>query len=133
MTFKTEFSISWGDCDPAGIVFYPRFYYWFDTTFQRWLQANHLSQAILQERYGIIGTGAIDTGATFRSPLKDGDLIQIEANICDWSSKSFRVDYKCIRGDALSAEGFEVRGWFKYLDGRLRSDIIPDEFRQALG
>ena len=23
--------VGWGDCDPAGIVFYPRFYAWMDT------------------------------------------------------------------------------------------------------
>lgn len=23
--------VGWGDCDPAGIVFYPRFYVWMDT------------------------------------------------------------------------------------------------------
>jgi hypothetical protein len=22
--------IEWGDCDPAGIVFYPRYFEWFD-------------------------------------------------------------------------------------------------------
>ena len=132
MAFSTEFTITWGDCDPAGIVFYPRFYYWFDTTFQRWLQANKLSQAILQTRYGIIGTGAIDTGATFRSPLQDGDVMQVDASISQWSSKSFRVDYQCQSNGALTAEGFEVRGWFKHIDGRLRSDVIPNAFRQAL-
>lgn len=132
MAFSTEFTITWGDCDPAGIVFYPRFYYWFDTTFQRWLQANELSQAILQEQHGIIGTGAIDTGATFRSPLKDGDVMLVAARITDWSTKSFRVDYTCTSDDLECATGYEVRGWFKYIDGRLRSDVIPDQFKQLL-
>ena len=132
MAFSTNFTITWGDCDPAGIVFYPRFYYWFDTTFQRWLQSNELSQAILQERYGIIGTGAIDTGATFKSPLKDGDVMQVNAAVSQWSAKSFRVDYQCTHNGAVSAEGYEVRGWFKYIDGRLRSDLIPEEFQQTL-
>ena len=132
MPFSTEFTVAWGDCDPAGIVFYPRFYYWFDTAYQRWLQANALSQAILQERFGIIGTGAIDTGATFRSPLRDGDVMQVQARVSEWSERSFRVDYQCLSGDVLSAEGYEVRGWFKHIDGRLRSDVIPDDFRQAL-
>ncbi|MEM8976946.1 MAG: thioesterase family protein [Pseudomonadota bacterium] len=132
MAFTTEFTITWGDCDPGGIVFYPRFFYWFDTTFQRWLQNNELSQAVLQQRYGIIGTGIIDTRATFRSPLKDGDVMQVAAQISNWSAKSFRIDYTCTHNGVDCAEGYEVRGWFKYIDGRLRSDQIPEEFRQEL-
>jgi len=26
--FRTEFPIEWGDCDEAGIVFYPNYFYW---------------------------------------------------------------------------------------------------------
>ena len=132
MAFETTFTVAWGDCDPGGIVFYPRFFYWFDTTFQRWLQANQLSQAILQDRYGIIGTGLIDTGATFKSPLRDGDVMWVNASISEWSQKSFSIDYVCLKDGAVSAEGYEVRGWFEQVDGRLRSGEIPDEFRERL-
>lgn len=26
MAFETTFTVAWGDCDPGGIVFYPRFF-----------------------------------------------------------------------------------------------------------
>ena len=28
-----EVRIVWGDCDEQGIVFYPTFFYWMDSTF----------------------------------------------------------------------------------------------------
>ena len=132
MSFETTFTISWGDCDPAGIVFYPRFFYWFDTTFQRWLQANDLSHAILQVRYGIIGTGIIDTAAQFRAPSRDGDHLTVRASITDWQDKTFRVDYTCLRDDRTLATGHETRGWFKASDQQIRGGTIPKEFRNAL-
>ena len=132
MSFETTFQISWGDCDPAGIVFYPRYFYWFDTTYQRWLQANDLSQFILQARYGIVGTGVIDTAAQFRAPSRDGDAMTVRATVDHWQDKSFRVDYECLRDDRTIATGHETRGWFELTDQRIRGGSIPEEFRQAL-
>ena len=31
--------VSFGDCDPAGIVFYPNFFRWFDRCFHHFLAA----------------------------------------------------------------------------------------------
>ena len=129
MSFETEFSIAWGDCDPAGIVFYPRFFYWFDTAFQRWLQSHGLSQAILQQRHGILGTGLLDAHADFRAPVRDGDTMVVDARIDDWQAKRFRVAYCCRRGETLIAQGHETRGWLKIIDGRVRAAEIPDSFR----
>ena len=131
MKFETEFTISWGDCDPAGIVFYPRFFYWFDTTYQRWLQAKGLSQAILQQRHGILGTGVLDAHAEFCATSRDGDAMVVEARIEEWRTKTFRVNYSCKRGELLVARGHEVRGWFMMVDGRVRAAEIPDDFRTA--
>ena len=36
--------VEWGDCDEAGIVCYPNYFYWLDCTFQRWLRSVGLSQ-----------------------------------------------------------------------------------------
>lgn len=133
MSFRTEILVAWGDCDPAGIVYYPNYFHWFDTIFQRWLLSRDLSQAILQQRYGILGTGILDTGAQFRATAQDGDTLAGLAEISDWKAKSFRVDYRLLRGDTLVAEGHETRGWLERRDGRVRAGVIPDGFRAALG
>ncbi len=132
MSFRTEILIAWGDCDPAGIVFYPTYFYWFDTIFQRWLLSRELSQAALKARYGIIGTGILDTAATFRAAARDGDTLIAQAAATDWKSKAFRIDYRLTRDDALIAEGHETRGWLVMRDGRIRAETIPDEFRAVL-
>ena len=56
----------------------------------------------------------------------------VNASISEWSQKSFSIDYVCLKDGAVSAEGYEVRGWFEQVDGRLRSGEIPDEFRERL-
>ena len=41
--FTTLFGVEWGDCDEAGIVYYPRYFYWMDCAFHRFLLARGLS------------------------------------------------------------------------------------------
>ena len=36
--WRLSHEIAWGDCDDAGIVFYPHFFRWMDTAFHRWLR-----------------------------------------------------------------------------------------------
>ncbi len=50
-----EVEVEWGDCDPAGIVFYPNFYAWFDASSHALLDALGFSHALLRERFSIIG------------------------------------------------------------------------------
>ena len=61
-------TIEWGDCDSAGIVFYPNYFRWFDASFHHLLRANGLDPRVLTERYGIIGTPIADAGARFVRP-----------------------------------------------------------------
>jgi 4-hydroxybenzoyl-CoA thioesterase len=38
----TTWTVDWGDCDPAGIVFYPRYFAWFDRAAHRFFEAKGL-------------------------------------------------------------------------------------------
>jgi len=121
MSFHTTVDISFGDCDPAGIVFYPNYYRWFDAAFQAYLSTFGLNQGILRDRLGTIGTGLIDTGATFRAPASYGDVLTLHLADIKWHAKTFRVIYEGRVEDRLVVEGFEVRGVFVRDGERLRA------------
>ena len=46
-------TIEWGDCDDAGIVFYPNYFRWFDNAFHHLLRQCGIGQRILVERFDI--------------------------------------------------------------------------------
>ena len=46
--------IEWGDCDPAGIVFYPQYFKWFDAAAAALDAAAGFPRADLVERQGIV-------------------------------------------------------------------------------
>lgn len=121
--FALEVPISFGHCDPAGIVFYPNFFRWFDRTFHSFL-AGFGGHANLCEVLGSKGLGLIDVGAGFRSPARDGDLMRIEMRFAWIEHKSFRINYDGWIGDRLSVQGFEVRAVFVEQEGRMRAGAV---------
>ena len=133
MPFETEISVEWGDCDAAGIVFYPNFFAWFDTAFQRMTRARGFGHRVIRERYGIVGLPIVDANAAFRSPASFDDVLTVSAAVGHWGRSSLKVDYRVMLADRLVAEGYEKRVWVRRrTDGGLEGVAIPQEFRAAL-
>ena len=131
-SFEHTIQISFGDCDPAGIVFYPNFFAWFDATYHAWLRSRGLTHANLAEAIGTIGTGLIDAGASSRSPATNGDRLSVRLTVTEWREKTFHLSYRGQIGDRLVLEGHEVRGVFmREADGRLRAGLVAP-LRQLL-
>jgi acyl-CoA thioesterase FadM len=130
---ETEFEIDWADCDPAGIVFYPNFFRIMDTAMQRLMRARGLSQQVVRERFGAIGTPLVEAHAAFRSPARPGDRLTLVIEAPAWRGRVFRVDYKSRIGDRMVFEGYEVRILAaEAAGGQLRALELPDAFRRAL-
>lgn len=122
--------IEWGDCDPAGIVFYPRYFAWFDASTANHFASVGLPKPELIERYGIVGFPMVDTQGKFYIPSKFGDEVTIETTISGFGKSSFDVHHRLLRGDKLAVEGFEKRVLVKRAeDGGIKSVHVPDEIR----
>jgi 4-hydroxybenzoyl-CoA thioesterase len=130
MRISLPLQVSFGDCDPAGIVFYPRFYAWFDRAFHM-LLARSGGHAAMCKRLNAKGIGLIEAQARFLRPLQDGDQISIELHVKEWGSKTVTLEYEVKRGDHLCATGKEVRGLFKMTDTGMIAAII-DPLKEAL-
>ena len=101
--------IGFGDCDPAGIVFYPNFFRWFDASTHELLLAAGQSHDGMHREHGWVLGPLVDAGATFRAPARYNERIEIHSEIERWSAKTFRIAHRALRGDTLVAEGWEVR------------------------
>jgi YbgC/YbaW family acyl-CoA thioester hydrolase len=130
MRFERELTIEWGDCDEAGIVFYPNYFYWFDCTFQAMLRSKGLSQREVRSRYGAV-TPLVDVGAVFRSPVRYDDVITIQAELQEWAERRMRIAYTVNCGKRLVATGHELRAWAVVKEeGGLKGAAIPEDFKQ---
>lgn len=134
--WRMDVDIAWGDCDDAGIVFYPHFFRWMDTTFHRWLRALGSSHRDIVRQYRVIGLPIVEANAAFRSPVSYDDTIAIGVRIVEWQPRRFRVGYRGAKPDGtLVFEGHEVRAFAARdpVTGRLKGADIPPPFKALLG
>lgn len=103
--------VTFGECDPAGIVFYPNIYGWFDRCFHDWLAGFGGHQALCRE-LGAVGMGLMGSEAAFRRPMRPNDRIEIAVTVRDWGRKALVLDYTVSLDDTVTATGTETRGLF---------------------
>ena len=132
--------IEWGDCDPAGIVFYPRYFAMFDASTAMLFEAAGFPKQAVRKRFGIVGWPMVDTRAKFMIPSAFGEDIVIESRVAKWGRTSFDIEHRVFKGDALAIEGFETRVWAApHPDdpSRIKGAPVPqeviDRFAQASG
>ena len=76
--WSTDVKIRFGECDPAGIVFNPRFFEFFDWSTAVLLErALGLSKAEMIAAHDIVGIPLVDTRARFLAPARFGDEVAI--------------------------------------------------------
>jgi 4-hydroxybenzoyl-CoA thioesterase len=128
-------TIEWGDCDPAGIVFYPRFFAMFDASTAALFQAAlGMPKIAWAKKHGIVGIPMVDTRAKFLVPSAYGDEVVIESRVKAFRRSAFDVEHRLLRPDgAVGVEGFETRVWAgrDAESGRIRSVPIPQEVFSA--
>ncbi|HEY3824936.1 MAG TPA: thioesterase family protein [Bryobacteraceae bacterium] len=103
--------MQWGDCDPAGIVWYPRYFEWFDASTAALFAAAGVSNSIMHKTWRIVGIPMVDTRAKFFIPSKFEDEITIESTVVEFRRSSFDVHHRILKQGRLAVEGFETRVW----------------------
>lgn len=121
--------IAWGDCDPAGIVFNPRFFAFFDDATSMLIERAGWPLARAVRAFDILGWPLVATRATFMAPCAHGDQVTITSTFTDVRRSSFDVRHILEKAGATCVEGFETRVWTSRdpTTGRLRSTPIAAE------
>lgn len=127
--------VEWGDCDPARIAFYPNFFRWMDAAAWHFFAANGLSAKEVLAGKGALGFPLVDARATFKSPARQGDRLEIETTVQRWGGKSFELKHVIRIAGAVAAEGRETRIW-GVADpadpAGLRAAAIPEEVKARI-
>lgn len=127
---RKQIHVEWGDCDPAGIVYFPRYFEYFDACTNALFESAGLPKPELLRTYGIMGIPLVETHARYIAPSSFGDTVLVETQITEWKSSSFRVEHKLYRGEILAVEATEVRVWAVRIGSdpkRIESRPIPRE------
>lgn len=122
--------VHFGDCDPAGIVFFPNFSRWMDQASLAYFMACGLPpwHELVKTR-GIVGTPLLEIHTQFKKAATYGEVLDITTTIEHWAQKTFRQRHVVRRGQDLICEGTETRA-FVVRDtdnGRLKAIVVPQD------
>jgi len=138
MARTTTYSVDvhFGDCDPAGIVFFPNFSRWMDAaSLAFFMQCGVQPWRVLEKTRGIVGTPLLEIHTKFIQSATFGETLTITTQIEEWRAKVFIQLHRVTRaradgGEDLICEGRETRTFVRRDDtGRLRSMPVPDDIR----
>ena len=128
--------VRFGDCDPAGIVHFPRFFHLFHEAMETWFSAGlGLSYAglILGRK---LGFPAVHSEADFKVPCALGDSITVELRVACLGRSSIGLEY-VVRGDTgdlrlTGASTCVVMDLDPASPDFRRAVAIPDELRARI-
>jgi 4-hydroxybenzoyl-CoA thioesterase len=125
--------VHFGDCDPAGIVFFPNFSRWMDEASLAFFMACGVPPwRELAKTRGIVGTPLLEIHTKFYKAATYGETIAVHTSVDEWAAKTFRHRHQVRRGDDLLCEGTEVRA-FVTRDptnpDRIKAIVIPEDIK----
>jgi 4-hydroxybenzoyl-CoA thioesterase len=128
---RRQFTIEWGHCDPAGIVFNSRFFEFFDWgTWILFEAALGVRPPDLAGAFGIMGIPLVDAGARFLAPARFGDVVEMTSQVSEFRRSSFDVEHQILVRGAVAVEGKETRVWAARDPAdpaKIKSQPIPPE------
>jgi 4-hydroxybenzoyl-CoA thioesterase len=132
-TVVYEVEVMFGDCDPAGIVFFPNFLKWMDaSSLNFFVKCGVPTWRDLVKINGIIGTPLLEINTKFSRPATYGERLQIHTSVTEWRDKVFIHKHVVMRGDDLLCEGTETRAFcIRHPENpdRIKAIAVPEDIK----
>jgi 4-hydroxybenzoyl-CoA thioesterase len=127
--------LSWGECDPAGIIYYPTYYHWMDSA--TWSLMAAVGYPAARMRAEHFTMPLVDAQCTFLSSPTFGDECEVRSKVTRFGRTSFTVSHEVVMAgdERVLARGSESRVWCRYEAGPgspLKSEPMPEALRWVL-
>ena len=130
--FSHPVQLRWGECDPAGIIFYPTYFLWFDAA--AWNMFAQVGYPAKRMRAEHLAMPLVAAGCEFKHPAEQEDRAEVRSRVSRWGGKSFVLAHEVVRVDGtLLAVGSETRVWGRYENGPgtpLKGQPIGDDLKE---
>src|SRR5262249_49863209 len=130
--------VGWGDCDPAGIVFYPRFYAWMDTVSHVLAREMGIPrEAMIQPSSEMLGFPVVGAEAQFLTPARLDDVLEVRTWVARTGPASLSLRHEIVPlepdGELTPiANGREDRVFIAHGPDGLQSRELTSRMREAL-
>ena len=124
--------IEWGDCDAAGIVFYPNYFRWMDGAYHQFTRSVGYDQSSLLRDHGVFATPLIESTCKFVAPARFYQEIETHTVVERIGNTSLVLSYRFEMAGRLVAEGRETRGFVTKTGDDIVKTSIPVLIRANL-
>lgn len=128
--FARIIPVRFEDCDPAGIIFYPRFFALVNRLVEDWF-ADELGQSFkalhLEQRKGV---PTVQFACDFKSAVRLGDQLNMSLAVAHLGASSCQLLIEARNGDALAAQ-FEQTIVYTDLNA-MKSEPWPEPLRDNI-
>ena len=135
---SVRIQVGWGDCDPAGIVFYPRFYAWMDTVSHVLAREMGIPrESMLPPSQELVGFPVVGTEGTFLAPARIDDVLEVRTRVARVGRSSLSLRHDIIRlesdgGETPIASGREDRVFIVNGPDGMHSRELTPHMRETL-
>ena len=131
MTFSRDIKIRFQHCDPAGIVFYPRYFEMFNQMVEDWFsdaiglsfQKMHTEQRI--------GVPLVHSEADFLKASRIGDILTFTLSVAEIGRRSFKLQIEALSGEEVRIKALLVLACVS-LGDTLKGTDVPDLLRRSM-
>lgn len=125
--------VTFSDCDPAHMAYYPRILEWFDHSTDHLFRSVGLHWEKMFMRDGMGGMPLLDISVQFKFPCRFGDKLAITTWIDAFEGRRFTVRHEMMNGANLAATCREHRAWVLLAPDSprgLRAIPVPEEVQK---
>ncbi len=124
-------AVQWGDCDPAGIIFYPTYFRWFDAaTWVFFAAAGYTAKRMRAEGRAM---PLVTAECQFMHPAEQADQCEVRSKVLRFGGKSFVMAHEVMRADGMTlAQGTETRVWGRHVAGAgspMKGEVIAEDVK----
>jgi 4-hydroxybenzoyl-CoA thioesterase len=102
--FQHHRIVRFGECDPAGVVYYPVFFNWFHEAMEAWF--DEALRVPYAEVIKTVGFPAVKTEARFKQPFELGDEVVITLRLSALDRASITLEFDVLgQGGNVCAQG----------------------------
>ena len=128
MIFTVPKKIRFHHCDPAGIVFYPQFFYLLHEAQEDFFaHIGFPEHSMINAGYGV---PIVDLKTQFLGMCRNGDDVEITLALSKLGNSSIGMDYEVLGGGQVKLRASGVVVYSKVPDGK--PVRLPDDLRTAL-
>ncbi len=108
----SRLTVQWGDCDPAGIIYFPRYFDMLDrSTTAIFEQALGMNKIQFLKAFKFHGYPMVDIRARFIRTTTFGDEVVIETAVPEFKRSSFNISHRILKNGEVAVECSETRVW----------------------